>query len=266
MAAKRKKNQSSLDKEIARAKRNAQSKMARIKKTQRFEIASTTHNPIRGDVESMTSRQKESYLKRLQKFNSRDTKFYVDANGKLLSPRQWERYKQAEAKANAYVKADIKKYSRLYLPGGDRGMTVAERMEIMRPRAGKLMTNPSGSNMHIVDREPTAFDSERSLTKMTKSQLDKADPKQQAKKIRTGRKQLKEMASSFGDSEMVRLANQLTDEQFKVLWNYTDFATAVSLEYSVFMQSLVDEKSFHAGAMENANRKAHEYLEWASQI
>lgn len=255
-----------LDKQIARAKRNAQAKMSRIKKTQRYDIANSTNNPIRGDVSSMNKKQKQSYLRQLQKFNSRSTRFYVDANGRPLTSRQWERYKQAEAKANAFVRNDLKKYAKLYGPEGNKGMTLGERMAIMRPKAGKLMVNPSGSNMHEIERKPTAVTGDKAVEKLIKAQIDKANPVKQAQKLRTGRKQLEEMASAFGDTEMVNLAKQLTDEQFKVLWNYTDFATAVSLEYSVYMQSLVDEKSFHAGAMENANRKAHEYLEWASQI
>lgn len=259
-------NDPDIDKKIARAKRNAQAKMARIKKNQRYDIANTTNNPIRSDVNSMTYRQKQSYLRQLQKFNSRSTKFYVDATGRPLSSKQWERYKAAEARANAYVRADLRKYAKMYGPEGNKGMTLGERMAIMRPKAGKLMVNPSGSNMHEIERKPTSVTGDKAVAKLIKSQLDKADPAKQAKKLRTGRKQLEEMASAFGDTEMVRLASQLSDEQFKVLWNYTDFATAVSLEYSVYMQSLVDEKSFHAGAMENANRKAHEYLEWASKI
>jgi hypothetical protein len=257
---------SDIDKEIAKAKRNAQAKMARIKKSQRYDIASSTNNPIRSDIDSMTSRQKQSYLRQLKKFNDRSTKFYVDASGRPLSSRQWERYKQAEARANAFVRADIKKYAKLYGPEGNKGMTLGERMAIMRPKAGKLMVNPSGSSMHEIERKPTAVTGDKSVAKLIKSQIDKANPAKQVKKLRTGRKQLEEMATAFGDTAMVDLARELTDEQFKVLWNYTDFATAVSLEYSVYMQSLVDEKSFHAGAMENANRKAHEYLEWASQI
>lgn len=255
-----------IDKQIARAKRNAQAKMSRIKSNQRFDIANSTYNPIRSDVSSMNKRQKQSYLRQLNKFNSRSTKFYVDANGRPLNSRQWERYKAAEARANAYVRADIRKYARMHGPEGAKGMTLGERMAIMRPKAGKLMVNPSGSSMHEIDRKPTAVTGDKAVEKLIKSQLDKANPAKQAKKLRTGRKQLEEMASAFGDTEMVSLARELTDEQFKVLWNYTDFATAVSLEYSVYMQSLVDEKSFHAGAMENANRKAHEYLEWARQI
>jgi hypothetical protein len=252
-----------LDKQIARAKRNAQAKMSRIKKQQRYDIANTTNNPIRGDDSSMTRRQKQSYLKQLNKFNSRSTRFYVDARGKALSARKWEAYKRAEARANAFVRSDMAKYAKIRNPNGQ---TIGEWISAMRPKAVKLFVNPSGSNMHEIDRKPTAINGEKALEKLTKTQIEKANTTKYQRKVATGRKQLEKMADAFGDKKMIELAKALTDEQFKVLWNYTDFANAVSLEYSVYMQSLVDEKSFNANAMENASNKAHEYLKWASKI
>lgn len=258
---------SEINRKISRAQSYAKQKMARIQENQRFNISETVHNPITRavPVSEMNGNEKRAYLRKLQRFNSRNNVYHVSARGTLLTGKQWRRYKEAETRANAAVRADIKRYAKLKLPAPQTG-TIGEYLEAFRPKFGRLgHNNPSGSAMHEMNRKPNAVNDEKSLRKLTKSMNDKTRPEYTNKKLREGRSQFRKMIRAIGDKELLKAGMALTDEQFKVIWNYTNFPNAVALDYLVYQQSLISEQSFHAGVSETATKRAHEWIKWASE-
>lgn len=260
------KRNNDINRKISRAQSYARVKMQRIRDQQRFDVRGSSHNPISTTpVSDMSPDQKRAYLRKLNKFNSRANQFHVSARRTVLTEKGWQKYKAAEAAGNAAVRADVKKYEKLKLPAPAKG-TVGDYLEKFRPAFGRLgHNNPSGTAMHEVKRQASAIEDERALRRLTKSLNDKTNPNYHRKKLRQGRKQFRQMVETFGDSDLMRLGDALTDEQFKVLWNYTNFADAISLAYVVYQQSLIHEESFHAFEMDTAGARAREWITWASE-
>lgn len=261
----------SLESQIKKAQSTARGKMTRISKREGIHLASTPFNPIRS-TEGLTYSQRRTYLNQLKRFNSKETNFFRDGRqgGGFITAKDWKKYKEAEKAANKAVEADINKYGKIkaWNPGvGDGGMTLKERYDYMKPKVGRFMHNPSGSGMHEVDRNPTAINGPASLARLTEQQAEKATPQYKKRKIKQGREQAGQMLNALDKDDMLADINNLTDEQFHILWNYTDFANTNAIPYELMKLQLERGASeHHAGILNSSFSKMRGLIDWASKI
>ena len=256
-----------LNRAISRAKSNVGKKLDRIKKRENFSpevirILDPRRNQYAPD---MSKSEKQQFLSSLRNFTSRNVNFYRDAHGNPISQEQWNSYKQIEKRANDFVSRDIKKYAKVKMPIGD--LTVGERQQLLRPVPGRMIANPSGSGMFLTNRKPSEVVAS-SLDSLKDSLMARLDPDYKSRKSMEGRNQFEQMMSTIGDEDLIQEARALTDEQFWVIWNYTDFATKVSLDYSIMMEGMKTglNKDAALGISQSSRSQAHKYVKWASQI
>lgn len=259
----------SLESQIKRAERNAQAKMKRLK-SKGVDVTRTVFNPIRM-TEGLNYNQRRTYLNQLKKFTSKETQFYSDARGGVISGKDWRRYKEAEKRANDMVRNDLARYKnvREYSPDPNRqgALTVPQALEFTRPKPGKMMTNPSGTGMHVVERTPDQINGPAALRRLTEQMENKTKPSYRKRKLSEGREQFNKMLDMMDQDELRDLGMSLTDEQFHVLWNYTNLANSIALSYEIMMQQMErGPKEFHASIVNTANRRARGLIEWASRL
>lgn len=256
-----------LNRAISRAKANVSKKLDRIRKRENFspEVMRILDPRRNQDVSSMGRSERESFLGTLRSFTSKETNYYRDAHGNPITASQWKSYKDIEKQANDFVSRDIKKYAKIKMPIGD--LTVGERQQLLRPAPGRLIANPSGSGMFLTNRKPSDVVGS-SLESLKESLLARLEGDYKFRKSFEGRSQFEQMMGVIGDQDLIQKTRNLTDEQFWVIWNYTDFATKVSLDYSIMMEGMKTglNKDAALGISQTSRSQAHRYVEWANQI
>jgi hypothetical protein len=256
-----------LNRAISRAKSNVSKKLDRIKKRENFspEVIRLLDPRRNQYTPDMSRQEKEGFLSSMRQFTSKSVNYYRDAHGNPITADQWKSYKEIEKRANAFVSADIKKYGKIQMPIGD--LTVAERQQLLRPTPGRMIANPSGSGMFLTNRKPSEVVS-TSLDSLKESLLARLEDDYKARKSFEGRSQFEQMMAVIGDEDLIQEARALNDEQFWVIWNYTDFATKVSLDYSIMMEGMKTglNKDAALGISQSSRSQAHRYVKWASKI
>lgn len=256
-----------LNKAISRAKANVGKKLDRIKKRENFspEVMRLLDPRRNVHVPDMSKQERQNFLSSMRQFTSREVNYYRDAHGNPITQDQWKSYKEVEKRANAFVAADIKKYAKIQMPVGD--LTVGERQQLLRPIPGRMIANPSGSGMFLTNRKPNEVVAS-SLDNLKDSLLARLDPDYKSRKSLEGRNQFEKMMAVIGDEDLIQEARSLDDEQFWVIWNYTDFATKVSLDYSIMMEGMKTglNKDAALGISQSSRSQAHRYVKWASKI
>lgn len=263
----------SLESQIKKAQAVAKRKMTNITKKTGVDIRATPFNPLQS-TDNLTYSQRKSYLNRLKNFNSKETDFYKDARrgGGLLSKKDWDKYKKAEKKFNDLVKGELKSLGKVeaWSPfgPGHGGMTVAEEFDMRnKPKTGRMMHNPSGSGFHIMERKPSDINGPEALKRLTTQMEERATSGYKRRKLKSGREQFEKMLDAANDRDLIDMGLSLSDEQFHVLWNYTNLANAIALTYEIMMQQMErGPQEYHAGIMEKTNRKARGLIEWASRL
>lgn len=249
-----------LNQAIGRAKQTAKRKAARIAKREKFDASMAANiDPTRNTTtQGMNRSEKEAFLGRLRAFNNRKFDIFKSEMGQLISSEQWNRYKDAERRVNAFVKRDMKPYLNKQMPEGD--WTVKEFNDLMRkPRKGLIQDDASGTSMLLFNRKPKEVMNVESLTDALEAMLL---PGYKDKKLNLAKNNFREMVNRIGDSQLIEDAIDLTDEQFWVLWNYTKFANDVSFVY----ESLKLGMSINKPSLSNSMAKAGRYVNWASNL
>src|SRR5690606_37562875 len=119
------------------------------------------------------------------------------------------------------------------------GMTLRERNSMIHPTAvGEVVNRPYSQ----VDRVPSQIPSVKAMDKILKDMERKTTKKYLPGEIKKSRKQLRDMLKTAGNGNLVSRVNKLTDGQFDTLWNYTNFATVVSLSYEMAKLRAADAK------------------------
>jgi hypothetical protein len=252
-----------LNRAISQAKSKAKRKLNDIKAREGFSDSIIKHlDPtINKYVPHMDTSSKREFLNELRRFNSVKTDFYKDSAGLPITSAQWKDYKEVESRVNSFIESDINKYADRQMPIGE--LTVGQHNEILRGKPGVLPANPSGSGMFIYERKANEVNVS-SLASLMNSLERKLDKNYKRDKGVEGRDQFEKMIGATGDRSLIQTARNLTDEQWWVLWNYTDFARQVSLEYVIMRDGMV--KPSDNNIVNTTSEMINRHVEWASQI
>jgi len=252
----------------ARARHKAATrKVSRLRTQKGVELTGTKIDPRRDPhlLKRYTTRQLKAYIAQLDSFVDRKTQFVGDARKRPLNPATWGEYAQLEKQYNAKVRAEFDRIAGLKLPHGDQ--TIGERMAMMTPTHRAAYDPAVNAPYSPPTRKPKNMASDRALRRLTADMRDRLSPSRQRRDTARDRDAFGKMAELINQPDLVKAVKGLSDAQFRVMWNYTGFATDISLSYEASKSMLTEkERPWHSEAMAIAVKDAHALIKWAKSL
>lgn len=246
--------------EVKRLRRAVTRKVSRLKQAHDVFLSGTQFDPRRAPRSEArySASQLRSYIHDLAGFVDRGNQFVGDAQRRPIPRSDWQRYKNLENQYNARVNEYFDRVKGVRLPSGE---TVAERMARVTPDH-RQMGNPAvHAPFDPVERQPGNVASKAALDKLIDAMKKRLQPDYFEKKNREGMEQFEKMMDILNDSELKEAVKGLNDEQFALLWNYTGFPTAISIQYEFALKALsAEQQSFERDVSSVALRRAHELV------
>jgi hypothetical protein len=187
-----------------------------------------------------------------------------DASARPLPRSEFAAYKAAEARYRAAAGGVYEAIKDVELPSGE---TVAGRIAAMTP-LHKVMHNSAMNRVFDpVERGADQITSLKSLRKLIRSLEKGSTPREIRRKVKESRDQMSQMLDAINEPSLQREVNKLTHNQYVALWNYTTFASAVSLAYESAKKMLSPkEEAWAQGRLRDQMGDAMEMIEWASRL
>lgn len=252
--------------DVARKRRLATRKISRLKQQKGVYVSGTSADPRRdaSGERRATSRELRAYSRQLSKFLDRKTQYVGDSSGRPVPAEKWKQYKSQEAAYNDKVHRYFESVADVKLPNGE---TVREYMAKTTPdhrQAGNAAVN---APYDPTVRQPKNIASKESLDKLTESMKKRNSADYFAKQNQMSKAQFKQMVEVINEPALSDAVDSLTDKQFAVLWNYTGFATGVSIPYELMMKLLSDqEKPWHSEVSATSVRESYALAKWATTL
>lgn len=251
--------------ELVRKRRSAvTAKIARIRRNTGVDIAGKPDDPRRDTkvIKSYNTRQLNRYLGELNSFQSRSVGYVAGAGGVPIPRLKWQEYKRYEKQYNALGKIHEDKIADIFLPTS--GMTLRQRKAMIHPTAvGEVVNTPYAQ----IDREPSQVPNAKAMDALIKDMRAKLSKSFLPGEIKKARRQLNDMLKTAGNGEFAKQAAKLSDSQFDTLWNYTNFATLVSLSYEMAKLRAANAKErWHDSVVEDSASDIRELFDWASEL
>jgi hypothetical protein len=257
-------NDNSLRSAALRAHRAATRKVSRLKAGSGVEVSGSDYDPRQTPdfIRSATPAQLRTLVRRLDKFNSRETQFVPDAEFKPIPRKLFDRVKKAEAKKNEFVEKFYEPFKNIMIEPA--GMTVDQRMAMITPLHPHMGTRTTDSPYKKSDRESTTIHGEAGAKKLVKHLNDLATMKHEKQSLKNHRQGVMKMLDIVGDIEMQVKVAQLTNKQWAALWKYTKFASMIKTPYSHYNASITGDKSLsNSESVQTDLAVAGEYVDWA---
>lgn len=260
--------------QVRQLQRRASNKVSRIRTVNGIEIGGTDHD-VRRDpkkTKNYNKTQLRSFIGKLENFNSRSNNFVQGAEGAVIPKKQWNEYKAVERKYNSIGQRINNSVLKTVMPKGSEtvpgsGMTIKQRRNTLKPdnprSAGAAVAGPYAE----IDRKPSRVKSSAALAKLTEALKKKIDPTHLDRELKRGRKEMRQMLIEIGAADLLKEARKLTDEQFNVVWNETNFADAIStLYYHYKNKNSQTDQNTRAANLEDYRDDAKSIIEWGLKI
>ena len=245
----------------------ATKKASRLRRVVGVEIGGTKHD-VRRDpskIKRYTSAQLKAYDAVLTGFNSRQNGFVAGHKGAILTAADVKAYRRVEAihnKIGAKVDAEV---GGVYVPIA--GRTIAERDMDMQSKRARGQGGATHRPYTQVKRNMANVTGTEALHALTKQMERKVQADYVPKEIKRGRKELKMMLKDIGATQLMKMADTLTDAQFNVLWNYTKFASSISSAYeTITAKNTEGANKDSQNTYEDQIEDAKELLDWAGTV
>lgn len=254
--------------DAVRKRRNAvTAKENSIKRRTGVDIKGTSADPRRPlDVVNKYNRaQLVAYYNELDAFMDRGNGFVAGANNTPIPRIEWLKYKKLEKQYNSIGAMQFDKIADIFIPTS--GMTIAQRDATILPDTlsaqGAIVNRPYS----IIERSPENVRDAEALQKLIKEMEKKVSKHFLPEQIKSARKQLNQMLVTIGNESLTNQANSLSDEQFNVLWNYTNFATNVSGIYFIMQKQAADSNDrWYSSVVEDYSSDIRELFDWAGSL
>lgn len=222
----------------------ATKKVSRLRRVSGIEIGETAYDPRRdlGNVKRYNRGQLRAYLAELDSFTSRSTGFVAGSGGQPIPRAQWNEYKRLERQFNRKAERRFGRVENIALPSSDpkekSSWTVGDRQRRLRPEgrtrmAGEAFNNPFEKR----NRQAFEVQGEAGLRTLIRDMQKRNRLEYGPKELKRGRRELDQMLKFTGYQNERAEAKKLSDEQFELLWMYTDFAQTVSRDYNFWKES-----------------------------
>lgn len=253
--------------ELARQRhRAATRKVSRLNTQSGVEISGTSLDPRTepAKIKRYTRKQLESYVNRLNAFTDRSTQYVALGDGEIITGKEWQKYKQPETRYNRRTNKRLAEVEDKELPSGTTigrhlKTTTADRRSARGVAVNRPYDPPSRKPQDITDR--------KALKKLTKDYNRRIRTDFERKQVKAAQKVFHKMANIIKNDELNKAIASLTPDQFRVLWNYTDFANAVSQDYDVMMKMLTGtDKAYESDIYDQQLQEANDLAKWASTV
>ncbi len=255
---------SDLRAEVSRRRAAATAKVRRLR-AKGVEVEGTNYDPRRSPevTKRYTKAQLNRYLTELNAFTSRTTQYTRLSNG-FVPTQEWREYKRPEAVYNRIGKRQYRGVEDMVLPSGQ---TVAERDASMRPSNPKVRRAAGEASRRIyepVNIRPEQVESPEALRKLIAFRKRQISRQYEPEVIARQRNEMRQMVEKIGDESIRKATESLTEDQFKILWNYGSFATDLSRDYErVQLLATGGSGAAQDRVHEDARADIIEAVEWA---
>lgn len=247
--------------QVRRAHQNATRKVSRIR-AKGVEIGGTSADPRRAikNVGRYTEKQLRAYLRELDQFRSRSVQYLPAASPQnRISAAAWREYKKLEREYNEIANRSQKQRDDVFLPS--HGMTIGDRDDLMRsmsPRAGG-QRRP----LDPIVREHKNIRDDKALQVLIRDMRKRVKPSYERSVVRQQKANAIVLAGESGSQRFASGVKGLTQKQFNILWNYTDFATMLSHYYET---RNAESTEWIAKTRKDMGSSIDELLSWAKTI
>lgn len=249
--------------EVRRRQRAANNKISRLR-ANGIELSGTDYDVRRNAklIGRYNRNQLNSYLGKLNAFNSRANSFVGGAEGAPIPRRVWSQYRKAEAKNNKQVMARLQRLSKTIIPG--LGQSPLDLDQMRAPTRKGMRGVGANKVMRTVKREPRNVTGADAVAKLIKDFERRASPKVQKKLLRQSRRNALSLLGAMGADDLVNRIKKLDDSRLRILVEDTGFMEDAAQHYSGVLES--DNDAITDGLSENKYADLLETIEWAEAL
>jgi hypothetical protein len=254
-------------------------KINRLSRVNNADVGGTQYDPRLpvGAVNSMTTRQAKSYQNKLNSFMSRSNSFVGGSDRAAIPSANWRRYKSLERAYNRKSDSVMAAIGDISLKPTGNDLTIRERDSLMTPSTKKTMGQASSKPFSPVSRKASNVTGVESLDKLSKSLEKKLNANYLPKALKASRVQAGQMVDGMGlsRSDNINLKKEirdLSDDQFNVLWSYTEFPKKLSIAMVTSKNprdSMVNANSgdrYSANVLERSSDDVRTFLDWSKTL
>lgn len=266
MAKRRNPEAARLREEIKAKHRAATSKISRNRRQKGIDFKGTSLDPRvnASKIAKYTVQQLQAYGRRLDEFNSRSNQFVPGVGGVPLPRAKFNEYKSLEERHNSIGAARMNERGEFTAPGS--GMSIREREESVRSKV-KARGDVYNRLFAEVNRPSHEFNDVKGLERMIKDMEKKNGREFIPQSLTNQRNQARQMLNELGVPSLMNKLDRLTEHQFDILFNDTNFANTASLRYEM-MKALAsgNARPSDASMSEDTQRDIQEQLRWAAKL
>lgn len=204
----------------------------------------------------MTTGQLQAYARRLNEFRSRSVTYVAGLNGTPLSGSTWRAYKRAESIYNDKSTQFYDSVKDLKIP--TLNQTVSQYMADLRQsrRQGDYKT------FGTLERDAANITSEKSLQKLYRSMLKRADGAYLEKEADLQRRIINKMLRRTSNADLIPAIREMSDEEVITL-QYTDFIPNLEGSYAMAKSISTDTPRWQSSVYEDSEADVEALVEWA---
>lgn len=213
--------------EVRKLRTRATKKAARLRRDKGVQIAGSKYDPRRavGSEKRLNKRQLQSYVGRLQGFNSRSTQYGAIGQGVPVPQKKLDRYHAAQARFNRSRGFLGRRVAGVRLAGNKTTITESSNFMVAGRRgyqSNSLLARANLPASNIVD--------ERSLDRFTRTFDERASLRGQRADLRKARFNLDRMAQFTQDGERLRdKFSGMSDDQIIALYSDNQFMNHMAM-------------------------------------
>ena len=247
----------------ARRTRAAGNKISRIKSQTGAIISGTEYDPrvSRAKLARYNSTQLRAYIERVNDFQNSNRQFVALADSTPAPRHLFRQYQRAEREANRQRAEALGKVADVVLPHGG---TIRQQAGLFgREKWDRNMITTSKTKP--INREANQITSVANLRKLTNELKSEVTIRSRDAALASKWEQARKMFNEIGDKELSAELEMLSDSQFETLWDYSNFASTLSINYSQMQAKLTGER-YNAAILNQTNEGVAEFLGWAARL
>lgn len=212
---------------------------------------------------SMSTKQLQAHLRRLDAFTSRSTSYVAGHNGVPLSGELARRYQRAERIYNNKSDAFTKSINDLVIP--TLNQTVGQYLAELRDpnRVGGSRRDGDYRTFGELRRNLSGVTSDESLKKLVAQMEKRADPNYVQKEAALQRRILNKMLRRTGNGDLVGDLSEMSDEEVITFTQYTDFMDKLSSSYAMSKSTSTDRPEWQSSVFEDNEESIRDLARWA---
>lgn len=253
--------------EARRKHRSATRKISRLRRAADVELTGTQFDPRRSPkaIGRYNATQLKAYINQLETFNNRQTQFVRGARGSVITSAAWRQFQSAARKVSARNKREFGKIADVELPNG---VTIRQRVAMTTPKHPTMGTNLAVNRpFEEIRKSPRGIMGDKGAIALAREMESRLGERWFSNRISNDRSSLSKMVAVMNRPEILQQIDNLSDQQFNILWNYTGFADLLGVSYQSITDAMAgkDEPYFREAA-EQSLRDVRELIEWAGTL